>query len=287
VLRIGLVFNTYYKDAGQTYIKQRLTQCFLKNAAVCVPFNAYTSYGLTPSLPPLDAVVFWDKDVYAAMHLERLGLKVFNNAQAIAVCDDKAKTYEVLAQLKNIALIPTILAPLCYENSLQDVDEALLDKLEHSLGHPLIVKHNTGSLGGQVYLAKDRAELTKLYLKLKTLPHQYQKFVGKSGSDTRVYTIGGKAIAVLERHNPDSFIANVAGGGMATLVKNPQPQLIDLAETIAKKLNLDYAAIDFLYDCDTGMYFFLEANASAYFKAVESLGVSIAEPFVEYICKKI
>ena len=39
-----------------------------------------------------DFILFWDKDILLAKHLENLGLKVFNSSKAIELCDDKAKT---------------------------------------------------------------------------------------------------------------------------------------------------------------------------------------------------
>ena len=43
-----------------------------------------------------DFVIFWDKDYKLARLLEKTGLKVFNNARAIEVCDDKALTFIAL-----------------------------------------------------------------------------------------------------------------------------------------------------------------------------------------------
>ena len=40
-----------------------------------------------------DFVLFWDKDVRLAKALEAEGFKVFNSAEAVEVCDDKALTF--------------------------------------------------------------------------------------------------------------------------------------------------------------------------------------------------
>ena len=39
-----------------------------------------------------DFVLFWDKDVHLAYRLEGLGLRLYNSARAIEVCDSKALT---------------------------------------------------------------------------------------------------------------------------------------------------------------------------------------------------
>ena len=42
------------------------------------------------SLPQF--VLFWDKDVYLAKRLETLGVRLFNSAAAVELCDDKILT---------------------------------------------------------------------------------------------------------------------------------------------------------------------------------------------------
>ena len=60
-----------------------------------------------------DFVLFWDKDVRLARRLEKLGVRVFNNAQAIEDCNDKSTTY--LKLLGNgIEMPETLVAPFVY-----------------------------------------------------------------------------------------------------------------------------------------------------------------------------
>ena len=66
-------------------------------------------------LPELDAdfVLFWDKDVLLAELLESIGLRVFNQAKAIADCDDKARTYLQLSR-RGLPCPRTVIAPLTF-----------------------------------------------------------------------------------------------------------------------------------------------------------------------------
>lgn len=60
-----------------------------------------------------DFVLFWDKDVKLAKTLEAEGFKVFNSAEAIETCDDKALTF---IKLKNtdIKMPATYMAPMTF-----------------------------------------------------------------------------------------------------------------------------------------------------------------------------
>ncbi|HXK82884.1 MAG TPA: RimK family alpha-L-glutamate ligase, partial [Clostridiales bacterium] len=37
-----------------------------------------------------DFIIFWDKDIILAKALEQMGFRLFNSAEAIELCDDKA-----------------------------------------------------------------------------------------------------------------------------------------------------------------------------------------------------
>ena len=58
-------------------------------------------------------MLFWDKDVFLARAMELSGLTLYNNARAIQLADDKARTALRLAQA-HIPTIDTIPAPTCF-----------------------------------------------------------------------------------------------------------------------------------------------------------------------------
>ena len=53
--------------------------------------------GIDEIATDFDFCIFWDKDVRLGRCLERAGLRLFNEADAIALCDDKADTYLTLS----------------------------------------------------------------------------------------------------------------------------------------------------------------------------------------------
>lgn len=281
--KIALIFNRYYLGEGQAYVKNRLTECLSKKNIQIIEDNFFASSGEEDFLEQIEAVIFWNKDVVLARHFENNGIKVFNCSKAIELCDCKIKTYQHIASF-NIPLISTIFAPLSFTKQSKP-DKSFLDFVESKLGFPLIAKLSVSSLGKGVFLLEDRQQLDDFFVEHSLYAHMYQKCIKPVGTDYRVYTIGAKAVVAVERKNEKSFISNIELGGVARIVDLDE-ELIELSQKIATALKLDYGAIDFLKD-SSGKYYFLEANSNAYFRAVEGLGVNIAEPLVEYICKKI
>ena len=144
-----------------------------------------------------DFCVFLDKDKYAARALEKR-MRLFNRAEAVETCDDKMLTY---LALKGLPQPDTVSSLLCYTPGAA-VEEKFLAEVEGRLGYPVVVKENFGSLGKQVYLARNRAELASLAERLRPVPHLYQKFIAESGGrDVRAICVGGEVVACMKREN--------------------------------------------------------------------------------------
>ena len=60
-----------------------------------------------------DAILFYDKDITLAQLLEEKGYKVFNGAECIKNCDNKALTYKILADNK-LPFPKTFIFPLLF-----------------------------------------------------------------------------------------------------------------------------------------------------------------------------
>ncbi len=222
--------------------------------------------------------VYLDKDKYLSRILEGAGMRLFNSATAIEICDDKMTTY---LSLKNAGVkIPeTISAPLCYTPQSQ-VKTSFLDEVE-SLGYPIVAKKSYGSFGAGVRLAKSREELEEIEREWMYLPHFYQKFVGAKGRDIRVVVIGKRAVAGMRRiANEGEFRSNIELGGHGEKVELPE-EYVKVAERVAEHLGLDYCGVDLL-EGETPIV--CEVNSNAFFEGLESVtGVSIAKRYAEYI----
>ena len=234
-------------------------------------FNGYKGY---------DFCIYFDKDEYVSACLEKCGIRLFNSAEAVRVCDDKYRTYIALSDC-GVKVPTTFCAPLCYTNGAT-VDNDYVESLERVLGFPLVVKTNYGSLGASVKLINNEDELIAYANREAFTPHIYQKFI-KSGEDIRIIVIGGKAVASMKRINKSDFRSNVELGGVGTAYI-PSNEERELAERAAKALNLDYCGVDILDD--NGRPVLCEVNSNAFFKGIESVtGVNVAAAYADYIIK--
>ncbi|MCL2676212.1 MAG: hypothetical protein FWE84_06530 [Firmicutes bacterium] len=307
----AFITNRYYSDGGLEYTYNSLARAFGKRAhlkRVCplwsydkgvqldfnsdligtypaaLPRGASAKADAGPGLCPgidtghFDFALFWDKDYFLASAFKKRGIRVFNEPEVLAVCDDKQKTY---AALTGIEIPKTISAPLMYDVNAEE-DKEFLGFVAKELGFPVIVKENTGSQGRQVNKADDMNALREIYLKLRRIPHHYQAMTGIFGQDLRVYVVGGEAVAACKRYGTD-FRSNLGAGGRMELVNLPK-EYRDVAESVARQLKLDYGSVDFLI---ADKPIFLEANSNAYFMGIEGLGVRIAEPLAEYVLREM
>ncbi len=209
-------------------------------------------------------------------HLERLGVNTFNSSQSIEIVKDKLYTQQILAA-HNFPVPRTMLAR--YPLNIQLIEE--------TIGFPIVVKTISGSQGSGVFLCENPGNLDDLMRLLDTAKTQanliIQEFVKSSkGHDLRVFIVGGRVIACMERisRNGD-FKANFSRGGE---VKSfPVNKEIEwLATECARVLDLDITGIDLLFDGES--FKVCEANSSPGFKGIESCcEVSIPDAIFDFI----
>ncbi len=235
------------------------------------------------NLPKYDFVLYLDKDRYVADMLEKAGYRLFNNVESICKCDDKMLTHICLANA-GIKMPTSISSTLCYHD---DGNRDYLKYVELKLGYPLIVKENYGSLGKQVYLVNNSAELRQIEDKLIHVPHIFQQFISSSkGIDYRLIVIGHKVVAYMKRENKNSYLSNLATGGKASVVKLPQ-EYLDVAIKASEILNLDYCGVDILQG-PNGEPIISEVNSNAFYEGIEkTTGINVAGAYVKYILEKI
>ena len=237
-----------------------------------------------PSDKP-DFVLFWDKDVRLGKQLELMGFKLFNGTEAIALCDDKMLTHQVLAN-HQIPMPRTIFSPLVFPGC--PVDETLfLDKIEGVLSYPIVVKEAFGSFGAQVYMAKNREELQVLRKRLIAVPHLYQEYIKSShGRDVRLQVIGDDVVAAMSRTSDTDFRANITAGGRMTAF-DPPKSFVDLAIKAAKLLGAHFAGVDILFG-ENDEPILCEVNSNAHMKNIyECTGVDVPQRIISYIKSKL
>ncbi len=282
-MKAVILINPYLKTQSEFYQPKRIKEELGRLGVPCdiLPNvrQAEISEGeIAESLTKTyDFCVYLDKDRYTPRMLEKRGMRLFNRAEAVELCDDKMLTHIALAG--DIPMPRTLPAPLCYKG------ETEVGTLGAELGFPVVVKECYGSFGQQVYLANDEGELAALCERLKLRPHLFQEFIEESaGRDVRVICIGGNPVAAMKRVSESDFRSNIGLGGKG------EPFALDaegsaLCEKVAKKLQLDYCGIDLLF----GKHGFLvcEVNSNAFFGGMESVtGINVARLYAEYMVKE-
>ncbi len=241
--------------------------------------------GASSSLSGVDFVVYLDKDKYLGRALEDSGLRLFNCAEGVELCDDKLRTYQALKGA-GIKLIKSIPAPLCYTEGAMP-NEKFLQKVGEELGFPLVAKKSYGSFGNGVQLVHGYAELLALEEKWLHVPHFYQRYISEaSGRDIRVIVVGGKALAAMERvAQKGEFRSNIELGGSGSGI--PLSKACgQVAERAAKALGLDYCGVDLL-EGKEGVWL-CEVNSNAFFEGFEgATGVDVAKAYALHIAKSV
>ena len=237
------------------------------------------------NLPKCDFVLYLDKDIYLARLLERAGIRLFNKADFIKMCDDKMLTFIRCAN-EGIPMPKTIAGPLVYLSNLNP-DTSFLDKVIDELSLPLIVKKVYGSLGEGVFLANNKQELLSIYLQHAHNPILFQEYMPKSkGKSIRVLIIDGKVFGSFIRKNQGDFRSNFGDTAGSEILQNNE-KYHAFAQKIADILEIEYAGIDLLDD-QNGQPILCEINSNAFFEEFEKVtSLNVARAYAEMVIRKI
>lgn len=228
----------------------------------------------------LPFAIFYDKDITLAKFLEDNGVRLFNSARAIELCDDKALTYLELKK-RGVNQPKTFIAPLVWGNYRWENSPFIKNSLEN-LSFPIVVKERFGSFGAQVFLVNDFDELLHTVRSFNNRPFILQEFVKTSvGIDLRVEVIGKVAVASMLRQNLDDFRANLTNGGKSRMHELTEQEK-SLSEQVARILGLDFCGVDLLF-CNDGLSV-CEVNSNAHFYNLSrTTGVNVAKTLVEHV----
>lgn len=265
-------FNTFYDFIVSSFNKASIDLKIVKNTEVPLIINK------KPFNDNVDFILFFDKDISLAYHLEKMGYKVYNSAKAIEICDDKGKTHLELENDKNINMPKTLLIPFSFEKNFPSYE--LIAK-EFSI--PFIVKERKGSFGEQVYLVYSLDDWNRIILNssCELLIQEYIDYYFHE--DYRIYVVGDKVVGSFKRIGKDGdFRANVTLGGKMEVVSLPK-EYYDMALYVSKKLGLSFAGLDFMASKNNKPVF-IEANSNAHFiNAYNISNINVADYIAEYI----
>ena len=230
-------------------------------------------------------VLFWDKDVYLARQLEKLGIRLFNPSRVIEICDNKGLTYQALSD-SDIPMPKTVLGPRIFDWS--GVQEAqYYEFVADELGFPMIIKESYGSFGSQVYLVQNQTEMLQKIRELGSIPFVFQEFISSSyGTDLRLQVVGDEVVGAMHRVSHTDFRANMGQGAQA-YPHQPSYAEAELAIRCAKLLGADFAGVDLLFGLD-GEPILCEVNSNAHIINLRTYaGVNAADPMLAHIQRQM
>ncbi|MDP6142328.1 MAG: RimK family alpha-L-glutamate ligase [Dehalococcoidales bacterium] len=209
-------------------------------------------------------------------HLERLGVHSFNSSQSIDTVKDKLFTQQILAE--NNLPVP---------NTMMVKFPVNVDLVESYLGFPVVVKTLSGSQGIGVFLIDSKSNFEDLMQLIEETNSKaniiLQECISSSrGRDLRVFTIGGRVVACMERKaKRGKFRASYSRGGSVKQF-DVTPEIEWLATETSRILGLDIAGIDLLFD--GGHFKVCEANSAPGFEGLEKCcNVNIPQRIYDFI----
>ena len=289
-----LIVNAFLKSV-QTDETYELLQKGAKRADIDMGFATNADFfveldsGLVKAKPEhdlkdVDFILFWNKDVFLGRALERMGYRLFNCADAIEACDNKALTFEML---EGICTMPkTIKVPMTF-NTIGYDDLSFEEQIGKQLGYPYVIKECLGSYGGQVYLADDTEKARTILKKIEGKDCLAQEYIKESsGRDLRAYVVGDRIAAAMQRINPEDFRSNISNGGTATAY-TPSKEQEQMAIASVKGLGLDFAGVDILFGKEDKPIL-CEVNSNAQFKGLlNATGIDITDALFDHIISSV
>lgn len=208
---------------------------------------------------------------------EMMGVASANESVAITRSRDKLRSLQLLAR-KGIGLPITGFA-----NYTQDTD-GLIQMVG---GAPLVVKLLEGTQGIGVVLAETQKAAESVIAAFRGLDANIlvQEFIKESqGSDIRVFVIGEKVVAAMQRQAPPGeFRSNIHRGGTATKIKLT-PEERSTAVRAAKIMGLNVSGVDLIRSNHGPVV--LEVNSSPGLEGIEKAsGINVAEKLIEFMEK--
>lgn len=211
--------------------------------------------------------------------LEIIGIPVLQKYKPVIRAKNKLRTLQLLTH-KNIPVPRTIVV-----QRFEYLDTAI----KKIGGFPIIIKTPFGSFGKGVAIVESRRALHSAFDMLLTSTEfsslLIQEYVAEAeGKDLRVFVLGNKILAAMERTaNLGDFRSNLALGGAGESVKLTKEE-IKIALDATEALNLNFAGVDLLRSKHGPVV--MEVNCNPGLEGItEITGVNIAEKMVKFAVK--
>lgn len=283
VSQTGIYSHARFKEAaearGHEFVTINLLDCFVnidsqKHHVMHKDGTPIT--GLDAIIPRiLPDITFFGTAVLRQFEMQ--GVFPLNNSLSIVRAQDKLRTLQIFS--KNKIPMPTT----GFAHSPQNT-EAVIESVG---GAPLVVKLIEGMEGMGVVLAETKSAAKSVINAFKGLNAEIlvQEFIKESsGRDLRLYVVGDKVVAAMERvAKGDEFRANYALGGDIHPVEITAKEA-KIAVKAAKAIGLDVAGVDILRSNNGPLV--IEINSCAGLRGIETASnVDVADAVIDFLEK--
>ncbi len=212
---------------------------------------------------------------FVIRHFEKMGVPTLTSSDGLLNSRNKLRSIQILAehQLK----MPTTY----FSDDLEHAEDYINSKMEY----PFILKITEGTQGVGVYLIKDLVTAKRFFehYSISKTTVILQEFIEESkGRDIRVFTVGEKVVAAMERVAPENeFRSNIhrGGEGKSIVLTNEEKEM---AVNAIKSLNLKIGGVDIIRSKRGPMI--LEVNSSPGLEGIEkTTKLDIASEIYNYI----
>lgn len=293
-MKIGILIASHPRDERFTNVERLEKSAYSRGHIVKKLYEPFLTFqsGEQPTvliqgiiLEPLDAIIYRPNfveepgvHVHVLELLKRAGYRVANgHAGDIAVSKNKLLQHIRFADAK-----------LPMPNWAIARDPSALRTEADRFGYPVILKTAFGTHGTGVFYAERPETLLPLtdYLNIRDKnPVILEEFITEADrKDLRVFVVGGKIVAAMEREARAFDVrANAALGGHGRNIELSALER-ELAIKTAQTFDLDILGIDILRSKRGPLV--IEINSNPGFEAIEkTTGINIADAIIEWLEK--
>lgn len=223
---------------------------------------------------PRFASKYFNFGLILVKHLEKMGIPLVNNYDAIINCRNKYFTSLVLKK-KGIPQPKAAIA----------LSEKEMMKYVSGIKKPAVLKLLDYSFGYGVARINDDVEAEDWFETVKhfSQPIYVQEYVNHPGEDYRLFVVGDKVVGAMKRIAKKGWKANFHLGGLVEDYK-PDSEMKEIAIKCCKALKADVVGVDLMIGEKPEV---IEVNQFPGFKGLErATGKNICREVVKYAKKK-
>jgi len=217
--------------------------------------------------------VFYRMD--ALRRIEDMGVKVINPARSIEKAVDK---YYTSALLEDAGInTPRTIVTESFSDAMKAFNE---------LGGDVVVKPLFGSLGMGISRISDEDVAYRVFRALEMTKSVYyiQEFIPHGGRDIRIFIIGDKVVASMQRVS-DDWKTNISSGGKAAPYI-PSEEAVEMSLKASEKLGLMYTGVDIIETDDEA--YVIELNSTPGWAGLQSVtDIDITEALIDHVISKL